>query len=178
MLSRRQVLAAGAISVLTTAGCSSSEPTGGSNGTERSTTRSDTQNEPTRRTQGTDDSRDGRRLQVTVAHGDKERDLFTGDAVESVGDVRQAESSGYVVPITLTDQGSTAVTDTLDEAGAFETPSEYTIVTYLGGERLTAATLGESLASVMEAGEWEGSLVVGVADRATAEEVQVALGSE
>jgi len=115
---------------------------------------------------------------MTVAYNGETRDLVTGSAVEMVDDIKQTETSGYVVPITLTDRGTTAFTGTLEQIGAFDDPTACEVTTYVRDERVATAALGENLAKRMESGDWDGSLVIGVSDQATAERLRDALGSE
>ena len=126
----------------------------------------------------TSDASSKSQVQIAVTHDGETRDLVTGSAIETVGDVREGRTSGYTLPVTLTERGATAFTTTLEQFGAFDEPSAYEITTSFRGERVTAATLGRSLAHAMESGDWDGSLVIGVSDRATAERLRDALGSE
>jgi hypothetical protein len=115
---------------------------------------------------------------MIVAYDGETRDLVTGSAVETTGDIEQTETSGYIVPITLTDRGTTAFTATLEQVGAFDDPTAYEITTYVREERVATAALGENVADRMDSGDWDGSLVIGVSARATAERLRDALGSE
>ncbi|MFD1514190.1 hypothetical protein [Halomarina rubra] len=199
MPSRRQVLAVGALFAVGGSGCLSDSPsdetsetematdapnTGasdrddGTTTTETSTTQTATARGDTPMTDMNDTAK-GSRLQMTVTHDGEERDLVTGSAVDTVDDIeRDANSNKFVVPITLTDSGATTFTNSLEAFGAFEEPTAYELSTYFDGERITTATLGESLARVMESGEWDGRFVVSVADRATAERLRESFAAE
>lgn len=159
MPSRRQYLAASSLALVGGVGC-----LGAASGGETTETVTEASGADT----------DGR-IRITVSDGDGELDLATGDDVASVGDAEKSRRGGYRVPVTLTDEGTETFADGLERAGAFDDPASHEIRTYLDGERVNAATLGNDLAAEMESGEWDGRFVVHVADRAAAERLGDAL---
>lgn len=136
----------------------------------RTETNGDTSTHTTPATATTDGS-----VTITVADGSEERTLVTGEDIATVGDVAQARQSGYRVPVTLTDEGTSDFATGLERIGAFDDPSAHEIRTYLDGERLTTATLAPNLAAEIESGEWDGSFIVHVSERAEAERLHDAL---
>lgn len=189
---RRQVLAAGALAIVGLSGCQSSswgeeptttEPRRTQTATEQGPSKTTTERSTAQRTTiereaTTSDSNSASQVQMTVAYDGETRDLVTGSAVETVGDVEQTETSSYVVPLTLTDRGTTAFTSTLEQLGVFDDPTACEITTYVRDERVATAALGENVAARMESGDWNGSLVIGVSDQATAERLRDALTAE
>jgi len=173
---RRQLLAASSLAFAGCAGCldyasvreavdagtdpTDSEPTTGGDTEEVATTEAPND-----------------RLRIAVSDGDGERDLVTGDDVASVGDVERSRQGGYQVRVTLTDDGTAAFRDGLERAGAFDDPASREIRTYLDGDRVQTARLGNDLAAAMERGEWDGRLLVGLSDREAAERLKDALES-
>lgn len=189
---RRQVLATGVLAMVGLSGCQGgpleAEPTttelrrtqtATEQGPSRTTTeRSTAQRTTVERETTTSTSSSGSQVQLAVTLDGETRTLVTGSDVKTVGDIEQTRPSGYVVPLTLTDRGTTAFTTTLEQIGAFDDPTACEITTSVGGERVATTALGEDLAAVMESGDWDGSLVVGVSDQATAERLRDAFLSE
>jgi hypothetical protein len=180
--SRRRVLAASSLALAGCAGCldyasvreavdAGTDPTDSETTTDDGGTEADAASEPT-----TDSA--GDRLRIAVSDGDRERDLVTGADVASVGEVEQSRQGGYQVRMTLTDDGTAAFADGLDDVGAFDDPSSHEIRTYIDGERVQTATLGPDLAAVIENDEWDGRLLVRTSDRDAAERLTDALEGE
>jgi hypothetical protein len=179
MVSRRQVLAAGCLALASGAGCSevrdalADDTTG--DATETTTSDATETSEDATDT----DTADVSEFRITVTDGDEEIELVTGTDVASVGEVEETRSGdGYRTPVTLTDEGTAAFADGLEEVGAFEDPESHRIRTYFEGELLYEATLGPGLADAIESGEWDGEFLLQVSDRETAEKLKTALENE
>jgi hypothetical protein len=186
MVSRRQVLAAGCLALAGGAGCSkirdalADDTTSDETETATSDATGTSEAETESREETTEtDAADPSEFRITVTDGDEEVELVTGEDVASVGEVEQARSGdGYRIPVTLTDEGTAAFADGLESVGAFEDPESHRIRTYFESERLYEAKLGPGLADAIESGEWDGSFLLHVTDRETAEDVKDALESE
>lgn len=179
MPSRRQVLAAGCLAVAGGAGCSQirdAVETERGDGTETGGTDDATQTGNATEETTVAEADD---LRITVTDGDDEVELATGRDVATVGDVQASrQGDGYWVPVTLTAEGTDAFADRLEQVGAFDDPDAHQIRTYFEGEMLYEATLGHDLIDAMETGKWDGSFLLTVTDRETAEQVRDALKDE
>jgi hypothetical protein len=177
MVSRRQVLAAGCLALAGTAGCTEIREAITADSTTKGTETTEATQPGDETTVTTDDDSEFR---IAVTDDDSEEvELVTGEDVASVGEVEQARSGdGYRIPVTLTDEGTAAFADGLESVGAFEDPESHRIRTYFESERLYEAKLGPGLADAIESGEWDGSFLLHVTDRETAEDVKDALENE
>lgn len=171
MVPRRRFLVASSLAVGGGSGCLGNLPGGETTDTGSPTSGADTESSAT--TTSPTDS--GSQVQITASNDDEEINLVTGDDVETVGEIERSRQSGYQLPVTLTDDGAEAFTSGLEQIGAFDDPSAHEIRTYLDGERITTATLGQELAAEIEAGEWDGRLLIHLSNRAELERLRDAL---
>lgn len=175
MVSRRQVLAGVCLALTGATGCTEIREAVTADTTER-TEATDSTEETVANDETTKKTNEGAEFRVTVTGETGEVELITGADVASVGEVEEARNSdGYWIPVTLTDEGTEALADGLEQVGAFEDPENHEIRSYFEGELLYEATLGPGLADAIESGEWNGEFLFTVSDRETAEEVKDAL---
>ncbi|WP_158058092.1 preprotein translocase subunit SecD family protein [Halorussus halophilus] len=189
MPSRRQVLAAGSLALAGSAGClgGSTIGIGGTDDTTDSseTVATSTVDQTTAASEATTadetslasaTSADADAFRIVVVDSDDEVQLVTGVDVASVGEIESASNgSGYRLPFRLTDDGTTAFADGLEQVGAFDNPEDHQIRTYFEAELLYEAELGPGLADEIESGEWNGEFLFTVSERQTAESVKAAL---
>jgi hypothetical protein len=94
--------------------------------------------------------------------------------IPTVGPIE--ERNGAVqLPITLTDDATTGVTDAFQAAGVTESPEEFEAVHRFEGETVGRFTIAPSLADAVASGDWDGSMVLQVESRDRATAVRAAL---
>jgi len=102
-------------------------------------------------------------------HLGTERLLFTASDIASIGAVSVSERMGPTVPVELTSDGTTGVTETAETVRLDETYGNAEIAIMLDGEELNRFGIAPSLASEMAAGEWDGSFILTFESRTQAE---------
>ncbi|WP_363467763.1 hypothetical protein [Halogeometricum borinquense] len=101
--------------------------------------------------------------------------LFTDAEIKSVGAVEQQRNSLYGLPVTLTDEATTEVNETLQSVGVAENPDEFELVQRHDGEEVTRFEISRNLASKIAEGKWDGEFVLMFKSREKAAELRKTL---
>lgn len=169
--SRRSVLSlATATALSTVAGCSTSSigigngnGSGSGNGTTApSGSRTDATPTPT--------------VAVRLIGPETDVRLFDAADVATVGDLRSG-GSGVVLPVELTAEATSHVTERFRAAGVGESPDDFELVLRHGGEPINRFGIAPGFAASVAGGEWTGRFLLSFEDRGRAERVSKALAA-
>lgn len=118
-------------------------------------------------------------LNVVVSGPDGEQPFFDTDDIRRVGSVDDRDQSGYLLPITLTDDGTTNAIEAFRTVGAAD-PEEATITHTIEGDVNGERTfdVAPALADVIASGNWDGEFNLVFSDRDAATTVRDALADE
>ncbi|MDS0296360.1 hypothetical protein [Halogeometricum luteum] len=174
--SRRATLGLlGSATVALLAGC-----TAGSGGTDAAVTSesgAETDSEPSGTTDASETAGAPASVEMRLVGPETEQVLFTGEDVARVGEAQRYQTS-YGLPITLDDDATERISDTVSAAGVDENPEEFEFVLRRGGEEANRFGIAQDLATAMAEGEWDGEFVLTTEDEAAAESLRETLRSE
>jgi hypothetical protein len=104
--------------------------------------------------------------------------LFDKADITEVGEVEQQESGSFILPITLTGNATSSVSETFQTAGVRDNTDAFEIVLMNNGEEINRFGISPGLAESIAEEEWEGEFVLAFSDREQAEEIRDTLTTE
>ena len=110
-------------------------------------------------------------FEARITGPETDRRLFDGTDVATVGKVQEGRR-GYMLPITLSGDAATAVSETFRTAEVEDDPDAFEIVLFEEGEEIDRFGVAPSIAHEIATGEWGGEFVLTVKNRDRAVELR------
>jgi hypothetical protein len=107
-----------------------------------------------------------------------DRRLFEKTDITNVGEVQQQENGSVTLPITLTENATTSVSETFRTAGVRDNPDAFEVVLLQDGEEINRFGVAPGLAESIAEEEWDGEFLLAFSDREQAEEIRNTLTAE
>ena len=114
--------------------------------------------------------------------------LAADSDIAAVGEPQQGQATGWRVPVTLSENGTQAFSETLVETGFLEdgiqqcrdadAGNRYCLVVYFEGEVVQTAGLGPRLAQTISDGDFNGQFTVGARNETQAQRIFQALSEQ
>lgn len=113
-------------------------------------------------------------FEVRLSGPETDRLLFGQTGVGRVGEIDERDRS-VTLPVSLTDDATTQVSETFHTVGVTETPDRFAIVLRHGGEEINRLGIAPALAENVAADGWDGEFVLTFEQREQATEVRETL---
>lgn len=100
--------------------------------------------------------------------------LFDQNGEKRVGEI-QKQASGFALPVALTDETASHISDVFGSNDVDTSPEEFTIVIRVSDQVTAEFGVSSRLATNIVTGEWEGTMVLMFKERSNVQAIQEAL---
>lgn len=114
-------------------------------------------------------------FEVRLEGSDTDQLLVNKSDVNSVAEVDQGQTGGYLLPVELSEDATEEFSDTIRRANVAESPDQYEIVLYSDGSEINRLGVSPEFAQNIGDGDWDGEFVLRFEDREEAVKIRESL---